>query len=348
MQNKKKRSQQMDLSNCTSGGCGAKIGPDELKEVLNKIPTFSNENLLVGYDSSDDGAVYQVAADTAIISTLDFFSPMVEEPLVFGKIAAANALSDVYAMGGEPLFALNMVCFPEKADKKMLEKILQGGAQKIREAGAVLCGGHSIYDKEIKYGLSVTGKVQPNKILRNNTCQKGDVLILTKSLGVGIIMAAHRGGLASGEALKQAIYSMERLNKYAVEAFGDAEIHACTDITGFGLLAHVGEMAGASCSIQLDIGQIPYIPEAYDYAAEYLLTAAGQRNRKHMKEKVEVDKISFPMQELMFDPQTSGGLLLSVAEADAKHLLKRIKQTEPNAKIIGHVVEKGDKLITFG
>jgi len=337
----------MDLSNCTSGGCGAKIGPGELKDVLNKLPIFSSENLLVGYDSSDDGAVYQISEDSAIISTLDFFSPMVEDAIVFGRIAAANALSDVYAMGGQPLFALNMVCFPEKTDKKILEEILQGGAEKIREAGAVLCGGHSIYDKEIKYGLSVTGKVHPDKILRNNTCKIGDVLILTKPLGVGIIMAAYRGGMASEEALCKAIHSMERLNKYAVETFGEINIHACTDITGFGLLAHAKEMAGEFHSIQLDVEKIPYIPEAYEYAAEYLVTAAGQRNRNHMRGKVELNTIPSPMQELMFDPQTSGGLLISVSEAEGEKLLARIKQVEPKAVIIGRVVEKKNKELIF-
>ena len=330
------------LSSCTSGGCGAKIGADDLSHILAKLPIFQSTNLLVGYDASDDAAVYQISDETAIVSTTDFFSPMAESPRSFGRIAAANALSDVYAMGAEVLFALNMVCFPEKMDKRILEEMLQGGAEKVKEANALLCGGHSIYDKEIKYGLAVTGKVHPGKILRNNTCETGDKLILTKPLGVGIVMAANRGKAASIEAVEQAVYSMERLNKYAAEKMVGRKVHACTDITGFGLLAHSLEMAGTTHTICLSTGEIPYIKAAYEYAAEYLLTAAGQRNRNHMKNMADITNVEFPMQELLFDPQTSGGLLLSVAKEDADHLLEQIKEVEPEAAIIGRVENRGE------
>jgi selenide,water dikinase len=335
------------LSSCTSGGCGAKIGPDDLSNILSELPVFPNDKLLVGYDTSDDAAVYQLNEEEAIVATMDFFSPMVENPRSFGRIAAANALSDVYAMGGEVLFALNMVCFPEKMDKAVLGEILQGGAEKLKEAGALLCGGHSIYDKEPKYGLSVTGKVNPKKILRNNSCKPCDKLILTKPLGVGIIMAAARVEMASEEAVEKAVYSMERLNKYAAEKMKDYSVHACTDITGFGLLAHLSEMADKNYTIELEVKALPYFQEAYEYAGEYLLTAAGQRNRNHMKGLADVDALDFPVQELLFDPQTSGGLVISVAAEDAEQLLEAIRQVEPAAAIIGEVLERGEEAVTF-
>ncbi|HIT90994.1 MAG TPA: selenide, water dikinase SelD [Candidatus Merdenecus merdavium] len=335
------------LSSCTSGGCGAKIGPDDLSVILKKLPVFSSDQLLVGYDTSDDAAVYLLKDDEAIVATMDFFSPMVEDPRSFGRIAAANALSDVYAMGAEVLFALNIVCFPEKMDKSILGEILQGGAEKLKEAGGLLCGGHSIYDKEPKYGLSVTGRAHPKHIIRNNTCKIGDQLILTKPLGVGIIMAAHRVEMASADAVSKAVYSMERLNKYAAEKMKSYHVHACTDITGFGLLAHLDEMADKTHTIELRVKDLPYFKEAYDYANDYLLTAAGQRNRNHMKDQVNVEELDFAIQELLFDPQTSGGLMISVAKDQAQSLLKEIKEVEPNASIIGEVRERQEHSIIF-
>lgn len=335
------------LSSCTSGGCGAKIGPDDLSSILNKLPVFASSQLLVGFDTSDDAAVYKMNDQQAIVSTVDFFSPMVEDPYLFGKIAAANALSDVYAMGGEMLFALNLVCFPEKMDKAILGQMLQGGAQKVKEAGALLCGGHSIYDKEPKYGLAVTGCVHPDKIWRNNTCEVGDVLVLTKPLGVGIVMAALRGELASEAAVAQATASMERLNKYAADCFRKVDIHACTDVTGFGLLAHACEMADDQVSIEIDPNSLPFIPEAYEYANEYLLTAAAQRNRNHLSGKVDVSSVEFARQELMFDPQTSGGLLVSLAQDQLDLIWKELTSVQPMARVIGRVVEKQEKAISF-
>lgn len=326
------------LSNCTSGGCGAKIGPGELSKVLARLPIFSDSKLLVGFDSSDDAAVYQLDADTAIVSTVDFFSPMVEDARSFGRIAAANALSDVYAMGGTPLFALNLVCYPESMELDALGEILAGGAEKIQEAGAVLCGGHSIYDKEPKYGLSVTGRLNPKQIWRNNTPAPGDQLILTKPLGVGIVMAALRGEMADEQAVQAAISSMQRLNKYAAEKMRSFPINACTDITGFGLLAHAKEMAGDSTSLLLYRSELPYIQQAYGYAEEYLTTAAAQRNRNHMHGFVEFDDTPFALQELMLDPQTSGGLFLSVPKSCAHELLTAIQEVEPQARIVGEVL----------
>jgi selenide,water dikinase len=324
------------LSNCTSGGCGAKIGPGELSGILSALPRMSGGNLIVGFDTQDDAAVYDCEG-TAIVSTVDFFSPMVDDPLVFGRIAAANAMSDVYAMGGEVLFALNLVCFPEEKPFAMLKEILRGGAEKVLEAGAVLAGGHSIYDKEIKYGLAVTGRVDKEKLLRNNTCRDGDLLILTKALGVGLVMAAKRGGLAEAGSVEAALASMQRLNKYAAEHFGGFEVHACTDVTGFGLAVHAGEMMGQNHSVTIYADALPVLPQARRYADEFLLTAAAQRNRNHMKDCVCFRNVSFSSEELLFDPQTSGGLLLSVSPGDAPDLLSAIKETESGAALIGEV-----------
>lgn len=330
------------LSNCTSGGCGAKIGPGELSKVLSVLPAFADPKLLVGFDASDDAAVYQLDADTAIVSTVDFFSPMVDDGRLFGLIAAANALSDIYAMGGTPLYALNLVCYPEHLEIGVLGEILAGGAAKIQEAGAVLCGGHSIYDKEPKYGLAVTGRVNPQKIWRNNTPKPGDQLILTKPLGVGIIMAALRGEMADQQAVQAALSSMQRLNKYAAEKMHGYPVSACTDITGFGLLAHAREMAGEATTLVLYPAQLPYISQAYDYAGDYLITAAAQRNRNFMQGFVEYGETPFALQELMLDPQTSGGLLFSAPKSCAEELLSAIQEAEPQAAIVGEVTVAQD------
>jgi len=330
----------LPFNDCTSGGCGAKIDPGELSLILREMPPFYDEKLLVGYDSADDGAVYKIDGEKSIITTVDFFSPMIDDCRTFGRIAATNALSDVYAMGGKPITALNLVCFPEAFDMALLGEIMLGGAEKVAEAGAVLAGGHSIYDREPKYGLAVTGIVQNNKIIRNNTPETGHKLILTKPLGVGLIMAAYKGGAASGEAVEKAVRSMERLNRYAAEKMTGFDVSACTDITGFGLMGHMLEMTAGRVSFRIDYGEIPYFIEAYHYAEEFLLTAAGQRNRNHMAGKVEVGHLPFPMQELVLDPQTSGGLLICVAKDQAKELLTSIQRDDPLAKIIGEVAKR--------
>ncbi len=322
------------------GGCTAKLGPGMLKSVLDKIPNKFDENLLIGFDSSDDGAVYKLTEDIAIIQTLDFFTPIVEDPYTFGKIAAANALSDVYAMGGEVKVALNIVGFPEKMDADILGEILRGGAEKVHEAGGVVSGGHSINDPEPKYGLSVTGVVHPSKILPNNNCKIGDKLILTKPLGVGIITTAHRVGEASGEAYNKAIKSMETLNKYAADKMKKYKVNACTDVTGFGFLGHLNEMIKDEYSIKVNGNSIPYIEEAYDYAKEFLITAGGQRNRRHLKDKVLFKDIEFALEEILFDPQTSGGLLISLSSDEADDLLKELQELDLKSEIVGEVIEK--------
>lgn len=332
------------FSNCSSGGCGAKIGPGELAAFLSKLPARPNPDLLVGFDSSDDAAVYQLSPDTAIVSTVDFFPPMVDDPYIFGKIAAANALSDIYAMGGRPLFALNLVTFPQKADKSILGEILRGGAEKVMEAGATIGGGHSIYDHEPKYGLAVTGLVHPDKIWRNNSCRAGDVLILTKALGTGLVMAALRGGQASAEQYQTAAASMERLNKYAAEKLADYPVSAVTDITGFGLAVHAAEMAGDDHSLVIDADSLPLLPGALKFAEDYLATAASLRNRDSLEGRIEIgEAVEAARMEVIFDPQTSGGLLISLPAEAAGNFLNDLTALEPSACIIGQVGDREDR-----
>ena len=325
---------------CTGGGCTAKLGPGALAHVLEKLgkPAVRDENLLIGYDSSDDAAVYRISDDTAIVQTLDFFPPMVEDPYVFGQIAAANALSDVYAMGGDVKTALNIVCFPEEMDLNILGKILQGGNEKVQEAGGTLAGGHSIHDSGVKYGLSVMGTVHPQRIFANNGCQDGDVLLLTKPLGVGIICTAGRIGEASPEVMERAVQSMTRLNRRASEIVREYRVHGCTDVTGFGFLGHLREMLGDSFCAEIDSGSIPRLPMSLEYAGEFYLTAAAQRNRNHVGAAVEFQGVSFEMEELLFDPQTSGGLLVSLPEEDAKAAAGRMRAEEIECAVVGKII----------
>lgn len=326
-----------ELVFCKGGGCTAKLGPGILKQVLEKIPRTENPNLLVGFDRSDDAAIYKLTDDLAIVQTLDFFPPMIKEPYIFGQIAAANAISDIYAMGGDVKTALNIVCFPEKMDLNILGQMIAGGNDKVIEAGGVLAGGHSIMDEDVKYGLSVTGTIHPDKIYKNSGCQESDQLILTKPLGVGIITTANRVGEASKEAMDQAIKNMTTLNKYASEILRKYQVHSCTDVTGFGLLGHLHEMLMGEFSAVIDCKSIPYIKEAYAYANEFFLTAAAQRNRNYIEEFVEFLNIEFAMEEILFDPQTSGGLLFSVAPEDACEVLKELSALELPSNIIGEI-----------
>lgn len=336
---------QNEIEFCKGGGCTAKLGPEILSSVLDKLPTRKDANLLVGFDRSDDAAVYRLADNLAIVQTLDFFPPMIDDPYIFGQIAAANALSDIYAMGGEVKVALNIVCFPEKMDLNILGKIMQGGNEKVDEAGGILAGGHSINDEGVKYGLSVTGIIDPNKIYKNNGCQEGDLLLLTKPLGVGIVCTAHRVGKSSKEAINLAIESMTTLNKYAAEIIQKYDVHACTDVTGFSLLGHLYEMIGNDFGADLDSLQIPYIPEALHYANEFFITAAAQKNRNHLASKVEFFNIPFALEEILFDPQTSGGLLISLPPEHAKKALHEIEKLGLPCSIVGRVTKKHNNII---
>ncbi|MCL2555927.1 MAG: selenide, water dikinase SelD [Firmicutes bacterium] len=329
------------LNNC--GGCAAKLSSSLLKEIVSSIPKFDDKNLIVGFDSSDDGAVYKIDDNTAIIQTLDFFPPIVPNPYIFGQIAAANSVSDVYAMGGKVLSALNIVCFNEEEDPSILAAILKGGAEKIKESGGVLCGGHSINDDGIKYGLSVNGLVHPDKILYNNRCKIGDKIILTKPLGVGIVNIAHLAGqrAATKQGYEAALKSMTTLNKYAFELAVKYNINAMTDVTGFGFLGHLYEMIGGDYSIKVDAKSVVYIKDALNCAEEFLITAGGQKNRESLEYKVNFDSgITEALKEIFYDPQTSGGLLISADKKDANKLMKELSALDLESSVVGEVVKR--------
>ena len=269
---------------------------------------------------------------------------MLEDPYLFGQIAAANALSDIYAMGGTVKTALNILCFPEKMDLNILGKIMQGGAEKVIEAGGTLAGGHSIADADVKYGLSVMGIVNPKQIYANDKGRPSDVLIFTKKLGVGLVCNANRVGQAPKGAMEEAVASMTMLNKKAAKISHRYEIHACTDVTGFGFLGHLSEMINDAISAEIDSISIPVIRGAMHCAEEFLLTAAAQRNRNHVAERVTFSKyIPFAMEELLFDPQTSGGLLFAVQKEDAAAFEKELREAGMPAAIVGRFTEKKEK-----
>ena len=300
---------------------------------------MSNPALLVGYDSSDDAAVYRVSDEVAVIETVDFFTPIVDDPYLFGQIAAANALSDVYAMGGEPRVAMNLLCVPNCLPKEDIRAILEGGHAKAVEAGCVIAGGHTIQDNEPKYGLCVTGFVHPDRILKNVGAQPGDVLVLTKPLGSGVLTTAIKADLIS-PAARDAVYAhMATLNKKAGNAVGSGKnVHACTDVTGFGLLGHALEMAqGSEMELELDTAKIDLIAGAKGFAEMGILPAGMYRNRAFAEEAVDVGEVPLAVQDMLFDPQTSGGLLIAVHPDDADALLADLKDAVPSAQRIGIV-----------
>ena len=305
-----------------------------------EFPTDSN--LIVGLDRADDAGVYKITDDIAMIQTVDFFTPIVDDPYWFGQIAAANALSDVYAMGGVPKTAMNIVAFPIKQmDISILRKIIQGGLDKMREAGVVLVGGHSVEDKELKYGLSVTGFVHPDRVLTKKALNAGDLLILTKPLGTGIINTAIKGGIASGEAIEFVTHLMATLNRDAAQVMKGFPVHACTDITGFGLIGHVAEMVvGSGFGIGLWSEKIPIIPEALDYAAMGLVPAGAYNNRKFREGMVDISpSVKQAVLDILYDPQTSGGLLISVKKESAGDLVNELKKKGiDDAAVIGEVL----------
>ena len=295
----------------------------------------------------DDAAVYRIDDERCLLSTVDFFPPMVSDAKTFGRIAAANALSDIYAMGGKPLYALNLVCYPQELDMSLLSEIISGGMEKCAEAGVYLAGGHSIYDKEIKYGIAVTGIAQTQKIYRNNTPRVGDRLLLTKPLGVGVIAAAERGGDADPSDTAEVVRSMERLNKYASEKLGGFDVSACTDVTGFGLAVHALEMTAGNVSIEFDVGSLPYFSRVRHYIEDGYVTGGGRRNRDFAGSRVDTAALPGWISELVFDPQTSGGLLVAVRADQAEGLLHAIIADDPMAAVIGRVVERSGFEVAF-
>lgn len=325
-----------------TSGWAAKIGPETLSKILDKLPKMNNENLLVGIETADDAAVYKLTDDIATIQTLDFFTPVVDDPYTFGAIAAANSLSDIYAMGGKPTVAMNIVCFPNCLPIEVLGEILKGGADKVIEAGAVVIGGHSVEDDEPKFGLSVMGLVHPKKILKNYGCKPGDVLILTKPIGTGVINTAIKAEFASKETYEEAVKVMTTLNKYAGEIIIKYPVNACTDITGFGIMGHGYEMASASkITIRLFKDSIPVVSGAKEFAEMGLVPAGTYNNKKYLAGKYELKDVDQWMEDILFDPQTSGGLLISLPRSEADNLMKELNQLELKSAVIGEVIEEG-------
>ncbi|PTV96185.1 selenophosphate synthase [Halanaerobium saccharolyticum] len=300
------------------------MGPKALAQVLRRVNFPADpEKLLIGLDKADDAAVYSLTDEIALIQTLDFFTPVVDDPYLFGQIAAANALSDVYAMGGQPILAMNIVGFPSCLEAEILSQILQGGADKVKEAGASLCGGHTVVDEEPKYGLSVTGTVHPDNLLSNSGIKEGDLILLTKPLGTGVMVSAIKGGFTKSDENNPAVKSMLTLNNTALKYFDQYQINACTDVTGFGLIGHLLEMSeNSSLEITIEAPEIPIFEGVRDFAESGLLPAGAYKNRDNYEGFVsESGKRDQTLYELMYDPQTSGGLLISVAKEDAAELL---------------------------
>jgi selenide,water dikinase len=305
--------------------------------VLAQIPHWANENVLVGFDTADDAGVYKLTPECALVQTVDFFTPIVDDPYTFGAIAAANALSDVYAMGGKPLSALSILAWPAKGDLDDLAKVLKGGAQKLHEADCAVIGGHSIADNEIKFGYAVTGMIHPDRIKTNAGSQPGDAVLLTKRIGTGVISTALKRGIVRESDIEASIESMLTLNRRACEAMLLFDVHGCTDVTGFGLIGHAREMAVASgVTIEIDPRAVRFLPGAVDYAREGALPAGLKNNREFASLAVEG---ASEFDDLLYDPQTSGGLLISLREADAGAL----ERAFPQAYRIGRVSEKADK-----
>ena len=299
---------------------------------------------MVGYDTSDDACVYRISDELASVMTVDFFPPMVDDPYLFGQIAAANALSDVYAMGGTPSHAMNLLCFPSCLDVRIAGEILRGGADKAAEAGCVIAGGHTVVDQEPKYGLCVHGFVHPDKLLRNSGAMAGDRLILTKRIGTGVLVTAAKGELLAEAEIAPALDSMRMLNQSAAEIAGDYRVHACTDITGFGAAGHVCEMAeGSGLTAVLWAAEIPLLPRAAEMAAIGALPGGMYRNRDFFGGRVRIaEGVPGAVADLLYDPQTSGGLLLSVAADDADALLARLRQAGLPAALIGRMTAQTD------
>ena len=334
------------LASCA--GCGAKVGAGTLSKLLQDFKTRTDPRLVVGFDKSDDASVYVVNEETALIQTVDFFPPIVDDPYLFGQIAATNAISDVYAMGGEPRLALNLLCVTETMEEDWIREILRGGYDKAYEAGVIISGGHTIHGSEPLYGLAVTGFAKPEKIRKNDEAKPGDLLILTKKLGVGILTTAAKANMMTDPAVMDRLYrQMTQLNKTACEVMQKYRVHSCTDVTGFGLMGHSCEMAqGSGCTLHLKVQDIPYHPEALEYADMGLVPAGAYRNRDFAEKETEIrGEVSRAMLDILYDPQTSGGLLMAADERDGEALLRELRSVIPDAAMIGYVGEREEKSI---
>lgn len=333
------------LSKCA--GCGAKVGAGVLSQLLEGIRVHHDPRLIVGFDKSDDASVYRLTDEIAVVQTVDFFPPIDDDPYTFGQIAATNALSDIYAMGAEPKLCLNIMAVPESMPREAVHAMLRGGYDKVYEAGALITGGHSIHDDEPKYGLAVTGFAHPDRILTNSGAKDGDVLFLTKPLGIGVVTTAERAGLISEETRKQAVTLMTTLNRSARDAMIQFRVHACTDVTGFSLLGHTLEMVqGSGLSAEIDTSAIRFLPEVLELAQMGMLPAGLYRNRTFAEASVDPGNVPLAVQDLLYDPQTAGGLLIAVDPADADALQAELERSVPCAQRIGtlHTYTSGARI----
>jgi selenide, water dikinase len=338
-----------------AAGCAAKLSPSVLDAVLKRLPLQTDPNLIVGFETSDDAAVYRLREDLAMVQTVDFFTPIVDDPWLFGQVAATNALSDVYAMGGRPVSALTIVAFPASSPLEILEQILRGGLAKMNEANCTVVGGHSIRDDELKFGYAVTGVIHPGRIWKNVGARPGDALLLTKPIGTGVISTALKQGRAEDSWVALSTASMTRLNRDAAEALheiqdaakGDSPVHALTDVTGFGLLGHAREMAmGSGVSLKIDHTRVAYLPGALE-ASRGKFFSGGMKNNREFIEGCAVFLSTVPeeFQALFYDPQTSGGLLVAIAPESAKAAQAALERHGVRAQLIGEVVAKRSPLI---
>ncbi len=321
----------------------AKLAPGDLAQVLSKLPQQNNENIIVGFETADDAGVFRLNENTALVQTLDFFTPVADEPKIYGQIAAINSLNDIYAMGGTPLTALSIVCYPQKGDWEVLGEILKGGQTALNRENVVVLGGHSVDDQEIKFGYAVTGIVDPKRVITNSGAEKDDVLILTKPIGTGVISTGIKFEKASEAAIEAAQKTMTISAREASNIMRKHGANACTDITGFGLLGHVFEMAKASnITMRIESKEVPLLPDVLELIGEKMLTRGDKNNRVYVGETVKIsERVSKEMQSALFDPQTAGGLLISVKEEKVPDYLNEIE----GAKVIGKVEEYSGFLI---
>lgn len=321
----------------------AKLAPGDLAQVLSNLPKQNQENVIVGFENSDDAGVFRLSDELALVQTVDFFTPICDDPETYGQIAAINSLNDVYAMGGTPISALSIVCYPQKGDWEVLGQILLGGQKQMNAENVVVLGGHSVDDQEMKFGYAVTGTVNPNKVITNAGAKSGDVLVLTKAIGTGAISTAIKRGVASEKTIDAMMKTMTKSARKPSKIMSELGATGCTDITGFGLLGHSFEMAKASkVTFKLDSKKVPLLPDVLDLISQKMLTRGDKNNRNYVGETVKImESVSSEMQSALFDPQTAGGLLISLSEEKAEKFIKEIS----DAKIIGRVEEYKDFLI---
>lgn len=321
----------------------AKLAPRDLAQVLSRLPAQSNENVIVGFDTADDAGVFRLSDELALVQTVDFFTPVSDDPFIYGKVAAINSLNDVYAMGGTPISALSIVCYPQKGDWDILGEILAGGQTAMSESGVVVIGGHSVDDQEMKFGYAVTGVINPKRVITNAGARSGDVLILTKAIGTGAINTAVKNGKATPETIAAVTEAMTTSAAQASKVMQELDANACTDITGFGLIGHAYEMAKASdVTFELESGLVPLLPDVIELIRQGMLTRGDKNNREYVGESVNIaDSVSAEMQSALYDPQTAGGLLISLPSNKIDEFLEKVS----GAKVIGRVAKKREHLM---